>query len=57
MQLDARLLEILVCPACGSDVDFKERRKLIVCLGCERHFPVVDGIPIMVLDDVEEPSR
>ena len=48
--LDERLLDILVCPACRSSVEYKERRHVVVCTDCGRRYPVQDGIPIMLLD-------
>lgn len=54
MPLDERLLEILVCPECHGDVDYKERRHLVVCRGCGLRYPVRDGIPVML---VEEATR
>jgi uncharacterized protein len=48
--LDERLLDILVCPACRSSVEYKERRHVVVCTECARRYPVQDGIPIMLLD-------
>jgi uncharacterized protein len=49
--LDDRLLEILVCPACRSPVEHKERRHLLVCTGCGLRYPVKDGIPVMLVDE------
>jgi hypothetical protein len=54
MALDQRLLEILRCPDCRAEVDYKDRRKVIVCTGCGLQYPVVDGIPVML---VEEATR
>ena len=55
MALDERLLEILVCPDCRSDVTYKDRRKVIVCDGCGLIYPVVDGIPVMLVEEATEP--
>lgn len=57
MGLDERLLEILVCPCeKHADVEYKDRRKVVVCTDCGRQFPVVDGIPVMLLDEAK-PGR
>lgn len=56
MALDERLMEILVCPACRSSLDHKERRHVLVCTGCGLQFPVRDGIPVMLVDEAT-PSR
>lgn len=57
MALDDRLLEILVCPACREDVEYKERRKVIICRGCGLQYPVRDGIPVMLVDEAKQPAR
>ena len=48
MAVDERLLEILICPDCHGDVEYKDRRKVIVCQGCGLQYPVRDGIPVML---------
>ncbi|MFP4634970.1 MAG: Trm112 family protein [Nitriliruptoraceae bacterium] len=55
MQLDERLLEILICPECHAEVEYKERRQLVVCTGCGLRYPVRDGIPIMLVDEATRP--
>lgn len=55
MAVDERLLEILVCPDCRSDVEYKDRRKVIVCTGCGLQYPVKDGIPVMLVDEAIPP--
>jgi len=56
MAVDERLLEILVCPACRGEVEYKERRKVILCAACGLQFPVRDGIPVMLVDEAS-PTR
>lgn len=51
MALDPRLLEILVCPACHASVQYKERRKVVVCDGCAKKYPVREHIPIMLVSE------
>ena len=52
--LDRELLEILACPDCKSDVEFRDNK--IICKGCGRRYPVKDGIPIMLIDESEPPT-
>ena len=46
--LDERLLRILVCPACRSGLEYKERRKVLICTECATRYEVRDGIPVML---------
>lgn len=54
--VDQVLLDVLRCPACRSEVDYKDRRRVVVCQGCGLQYPVVDGIPVM-LEDEAKPSH
>lgn len=49
--LDERLLQILVCPACRASLEYKERRRVLICTGCSTRYEVRDGIPIMLPDE------
>ena len=53
--IDPELLDILVCPDCKSDVEFKDNK--IVCKGCGRRYPVKNGIPVMLIDESELPTE
>lgn len=50
--IDAKLLEILSCPACGGDVALKEDK--VCCLKCRRKYPIRNGIPVLLADQAEE---
>ena len=43
---DASVVSQLACPACLGDLRFVEAR--LVCAGCGRSYPVVDGIPVLI---------
>jgi len=49
--LDERLLQIIVCPACRSALEYKERRKVMICTECDTRYEVRDGIPILLPRD------
>ena len=53
--IDPKLLDILACPDCKADVEFKDNK--IICKGCGRQYPVKDGIPIMIIDEAEPDNR
>ena len=46
--IDAKLLALLACPACQGDVELKDNR--IICIKCHRIYPIVDGIPVLLVD-------
>ena len=53
--IDPELIEILACPDCKSDVEFKENS--IICKGCGRKYPIKDDIPVMLIDESEPPTK
>jgi len=51
--LDARLLEILVCPACKGELEHREQESELVCHACGLRYEIRDGIPIMLIDEAK----
>ena len=48
------LLEILRCPACVREKDgllSLTRESWLVCQDCGRKYPIVDDIPVMLIDE------
>ena len=45
----------LACPACRGALRLEEAR--VVCTGCERCYPVVDGIPVLIVERAEGLNR
>jgi uncharacterized protein YbaR (Trm112 family) len=57
MTLDRELLEILACPNCRGDVEYRENEEVIECVGsCRYRYPVRDDIPVMLIDEAEKPG-
>lgn len=57
MALDKELLEILACPNCRGNVEYREADSLIVCVGeCGYQYPVRDDIPVMLIDEAIKPK-
>ncbi len=50
MELDPLLLEIVACPACRSGLKVDDGGEM-ACTGCERSYPVRDGIPVLLVDE------
>ena len=51
MSLAPELLEILVCPKCKGDLEYRTDPEELVCHACRLIYAVDDGIPIMLIDE------
>jgi uncharacterized protein YbaR (Trm112 family) len=51
MGLPSELLEILACPRCKGTVVLTEEALYLACHTCRLQFPIVDGIPVMLIDE------
>ena len=49
--LAPELREILACPRCKGELEFREEEAEIRCLACRLAFRIDDGIPVMLLDE------
>jgi len=45
---------MVACPVCHDDLRLEADR--LICAGCGRGYPVVDGIPVLI-GDREEPDK
>jgi uncharacterized protein YbaR (Trm112 family) len=52
--MDAKLLEILVCPLCKGPLVYKKAGQELVCKPCRLAYPVRDGIPVMLEDEARK---
>lgn len=48
VSMDARLLDILVCPICKANLEYRKTESELVCKPCKLAFPVRDDIPVML---------
>lgn len=55
--MDARLLEILVCPVCKGPLDVRKDRQELVCKACRLAYPVRDDIPVMLEEEARQLSQ
>lgn len=55
--MDARLLEILVCPVCKGPLDFRKANQELVCKACKLAYPVRDDIPVMLEEEARPLSH
>jgi uncharacterized protein len=51
MSLSRELLDILVCPKCKGDLEYRENEGALLCHACRLRYPVRDDIPIMLIDE------
>ena len=51
MSLAPELKEILACPKCKGDLDFRESEQRIVCKACKLVYRIEDDIPVMLIDE------
>ena len=49
--VDPKLLEILVCPKCKGDLEYREAEQVLVCKACRLAYPIEDDIPVMLIDE------
>lgn len=45
------LLDMLCCPKCKGNLDYKSAENKLVCRSCGHVYDVKDDIPIMLVDD------
>lgn len=52
--MDAKLLEILVCPVCKGPLVFDRTRQELICKADRLAYPVKDDIPVMLEAEARE---
>jgi hypothetical protein len=53
MALDKELLEVLACPKCKGELEYRETEDQLVCHRCRLIYPIKDNIPIMLIEDAQ----
>lgn len=51
--LDPQLLQILVCPKCKGELEYRQDPHELVCAVCKLRYEVRDDIPIMLIDEAK----
>jgi uncharacterized protein len=51
--LDKALLDILVCPKCKGELEYRQSPHELVCNQCKLRYEVRDDIPIMLIDEAK----
>jgi uncharacterized protein len=52
--VDARLLEILVCPICKGPLRYDRAHEELICQADKLAYPIRDGIPVMLVDEARQ---
>jgi uncharacterized protein YbaR (Trm112 family) len=52
--MDKKLLEILVCPLCKSDLIYKKEAQELICKADRLAFPIRDEIPVMLENEARK---
>ncbi|WP_028323071.1 Trm112 family protein [Desulfatirhabdium butyrativorans] len=53
MALNEELLKILVCPKCKGEINLNERRDGLICNACSLLYPIIDEIPVMLIEEAK----
>jgi len=52
--MDAKLLDILVCPLCKGPLLYRKAEKELICKACRLAYPIKDDIPVMLEEDARK---
>jgi uncharacterized protein len=54
MQVDPEMKTILACPQCQvGELDWQETRNEVHCPRCKLIYPIVDGMPVMLIEEAK----
>lgn len=54
--MDAKLLDILVCPLCKSSLTYRKAEQELICKADRLAYPIQDDIPVMLADEARAMS-
>jgi len=54
MAVSQELLDILACPKCKQPVHLSASGDALVCDACKLAYPIVDDIPVMLIDEARK---
>ncbi len=52
--MDAKLLEILVCPLCKSPLIYRKAEQELICKADQLAYAIKDDIPVMLADEARK---
>jgi uncharacterized protein YbaR (Trm112 family) len=51
MAIAPELKDVLACPKCKGELEFREQEQKILCHACKLVYRVEDDIPVMLIDE------
>lgn len=48
------LLDILACPKCKGDLEYKAEENELICQSCRLIYEIRDDIPVMLIDEAKK---
>jgi uncharacterized protein YbaR (Trm112 family) len=52
--VDAKLLDLLVCPICKGPLVYRKTEQELVCKADRLAYPIRDGIPVMLEEEARK---
>jgi uncharacterized protein YbaR (Trm112 family) len=52
--MDAKLLDILVCPLCKGPLIYKKAEQELICKPCRLAYQIKDDIPVMLEEEARK---
>ena len=53
MAIAQELKDILACPQCKGELEFREAESRILCRACKLAYRIEDDIPVMLIDEAK----
>ncbi|MBS2025102.1 MAG: Trm112 family protein [Deltaproteobacteria bacterium] len=53
MAIAPELKEILACPQCKGELEFKEAESRILCRACKLQYRIEEDIPVMLIEEAK----
>jgi uncharacterized protein YbaR (Trm112 family) len=52
--LDQQLLDILACPKCKGELEYKQDEDQLICNKCRLIYRIEDDIPVMLIEEAQK---
>jgi len=55
--MDKKQIEMMACPECHGKLEYLKESKELSCEKCQLAFPVLDGIPVMLIEEARSLTK